>query len=142
MGGGGRRMLRLAAREADIVGFIPQFSPSGRPTWSDASEAALDRKVALVREAAGERFARLELNVFIADAGLIGGGADLGGSLVAAAKSTTVGLAGSPYLLYGTLGQLRERLERRRARTGISHYSIPQRSMEAMAPLVAALTGQ
>jgi probable F420-dependent oxidoreductase len=142
MGGGGPRMLRLAAHEADIVGFIPQFSPSGRPTWSDASEAALDRKVALVRQAAGERSARLELNVFIADAGLIGGGADLARSLVAAAKSTIVGLAGSPYLLYGTLGQLRERLERRRARTGISHYSIPQRSMEAMAPLVAALTGQ
>ena len=142
MGGGGPRMLRLAAREADIVGFIPQFSPAGRPTWSDASEGALDRKVALVRQAAGERFARLELNVFIADAGLIGGGAALGRSLVAAAKSATVGLASSPYVLYGTLGQLRETLERRRARTGISHYSIPQGSMEAMASLVAALTGQ
>jgi probable F420-dependent oxidoreductase len=142
MGGGGPRMLRLAAREADIVGFIPQFSPGGRPTWSDASEVALDRKVALVRQAAGERFAHLELNVFIADAGLVGSGSTPGGSLVAAAKSATVGLAASPYLLYGTLGQMRERLERRRARTGISHYSIPQRSMDAMAPLVAALTGE
>jgi len=142
MGGGGPRMLRLAAREADIVGFIPQFSPTGRPTWSDASDAALDRKVALVRQAAGERFARLELNLFIADAGLIGSGAALGGSLLAAAKAASVGLAGSPYLLYGSLRQVRELLERRRARTGISHYSIPQRSLEAMAPLVAALAEQ
>ena len=142
MGGGGPRMLRLAAREADIVGFIPQFSPGGRPTWSDAREGALDRKVALVRQASGERFARLELNVFIADAGLIGSGAGLGGSLLAAAKSAAAGLAGSPHLLYGTLEQIRELLERRRARLGISHYSIPQRSMEAMAPVVAMLTGQ
>jgi probable F420-dependent oxidoreductase len=141
MGGGGPRMLRLAAREADIVGFIPQFSPNGRPILTDASESALDRKVAVVREAAGDRFARLELNLFIADAGLIGSGRPIGGSVLAAAKSATVGLVGSPYLLYGTLGQLRDLLERRRQRTGISYYSIPQSSMETMAPLVAALSG-
>jgi probable F420-dependent oxidoreductase len=141
MGGGGPRMLRLAAREADIVGFIPQFSPNGRPILTDASESALDRKVAVVREAAGDRFARLELNLFIADAGLIGSGQPIGGSVLTAAKSATVGLVGSPYLLYGTLGQLRDLLERRRERTGISYYSILQSSMEAMAPLVAALSG-
>ena len=142
MGGGGPRMLRLAAREADIVGFIPQFSEHGRPMLADATESALDRKVAMVREAAGERLAGLELNLFIADAGLIGSGQPVGGSVLAAAKSATVGLVGSPYLLYGTLAQLRDLLERRRERTGISYYSIRQSSMEAMAPLVAALSGR
>ena len=142
MGGGGPRMLRLAAREADIVGFIPQFSEHGRPMLADATESALDRKVAMVREAAGERLAGLELNLFIADAGLIGSGQPVGGSVLAAAKSATVGLVGSPYLLYGTLAQLRDLLERRRERTGISYYSIRQTSMEAMAPLVAALSGR
>jgi hypothetical protein len=53
-----------------------------------------------------------------------------------------VGAVGSPYLLYGTLRQLRARLERRRDRLGISHYAIPGHSMEEMAPLVAALAGQ
>jgi len=142
MGGGGPRVLRLAAREADIVGFIPQFSQHGRSMLADATESALDRKVALVQEAAGERLARLELNLFIADAGLIGGGQSMGGSVLAAAKSATVGLVGSPYLLYGTLAQLRDLLDRRRERTGISYYSIMQSSMEAMAPLVAALSGR
>jgi len=74
MGGGGPRMLRLAAREADIVGFIPQFSQRGRPILTDVTEAALDRKVAIVRAAAGQRFDNLELNLFIVDAGLIGSG--------------------------------------------------------------------
>ena len=142
MGGGGPRMLRLAAREADIVGLIPQFSPRGRPILTDVTEAAAERKVAIVREAAGDRFDRLVLDLFIADAGMVGSGQALPGSLVAAGKGAVAGLIGSPYLLYGTLTQLRERLERRRARTGISAYSIPQAAMEAMAPLVEALAGK
>jgi probable F420-dependent oxidoreductase len=142
MGGGGPRMLRLAAREADIVGFIPQFSSRGRPILTDVSEAALDRKVAIVREAAGERFERLELNLFIVDAGMVGSGEPVARSVLAAAKVASVGLAGSPYFLYGTLPALRERLERRRERSAISYYAIRQGSMEAMAPLVAALAGR
>jgi probable F420-dependent oxidoreductase len=142
MGGGGPRMLRLAAREADIVGFIPQFSQRGRPILTDVGEAALDRKVAIVREAAGDRFERLELNLFIVDAGMVGSGQPAPRTMLAAAKAGTVGLAGSPYFLYGTLPALRERLERRRERTTISYYAIRQGSMEAMAPLVAALAGR
>jgi probable F420-dependent oxidoreductase len=142
MGGGGPRMLRLAAREADIVGFIPQFSQRGRPILTDAGEAALDRKVAIVRSAAGDRFERLELNLFIVDAGMVGSGQPVPRTVLAAAKAATVGLAGSPYFLYGTLPALRERLERRRERTTISYYAIRQGSMEAMAPLVAALAGR
>jgi probable F420-dependent oxidoreductase len=142
MGGGGPRMLRLAARQADIVGFIPQFSQRGRPILTDVGEAALDRKVAIVREAAGDRFERLELNLFIVDAGMVGSGQPVARSVMAAAKVASVGLAGSPYFLYGTLPALRERLERRRERTTISYYAIRQGSMEAMAPLVAALAGR
>jgi len=139
MGGGGPRMLRLAAREADIVGLIPQFSPRGRPILTDVTEAAAERKVTIVRKAAGDRFDRLVLDLFIADAGMVGSGQPLPQSLAAAGKGAVTGLIGSPYVLYGTLAQLRDRLEQRRARTGISAYSIPQGAMEAMAPLVNAL---
>lgn len=142
MGGGGPRMLRLAARQADIVGFIPQFSTRGRPILTDVTEAALARKVAIVRQAAGDRFDRLELNLFIADAGMVGSGQPAPRSALAAAKAATVGLVGSPYLLYGTLPALRDRLERRRERTGISYYAIRQGSMDEMAPLVEALAGR
>ncbi|MEX1157287.1 MAG: hypothetical protein WED12_08980 [Chloroflexota bacterium] len=48
-------------------------------------------------------------------------------------------MIGSPYVLYGALGQLRDLLERRRGRTEISYYAIRQGSMETMAPLVEAL---
>lgn len=142
MGGGGPRMLRLAAREADIIGFIPQFNPRGRPILTDVTEAALDRKVALVREAAGDRFERLELNLFIGDAGMVGRGVSVPGSMLTAVKWAATGAVGSPYVLYGTLAKLQETLERRRDRTGISYYAIRQGSMDAMAPLVDALAGQ
>ncbi|MGH2357240.1 MAG: TIGR03621 family F420-dependent LLM class oxidoreductase [Candidatus Limnocylindria bacterium] len=140
LGGGGPRFLRLAAREADIVGFVPRLP--GRPAITDATEAALARKVAIVREAAGERFERLELNVFVGDAGVIGLSRPVDAA-VAALKSVVPALVGgSPYLLYGTLGELRERLLRRREVLGISSYGIPEPAMEALAPLVAALAGR
>jgi probable F420-dependent oxidoreductase len=139
MGGGGPRMLRLAAREADVVGLIPGFSPRGRPVLTDISEAATERKAHVVREAAAERFDRITMDLWIADAGLIGGGRPVPESLVAMGKAAAASLIRSPYVLVGTLGQLRESLERRRERTGISGYSIPVEAMEAMAPLVDAM---
>ena len=142
VGAGGPRMLRLAAREADIVAMQPQFDPRGRPMIRQATEGATERKVAVLREAAGSRFERLELNVIVADAGLVGGGRPVGESLVTAAKSVVAGLVGTPYVLYGTLGGLRDRLLRRRDRLGISYYALPRHSMEAMAPLVAELAGR
>ena len=142
IGAGGPRMLRLAAREADIVGLIPQFTTSGRPRVTDAGAAATARKVALVREAAGSRFDALELSAFVADAGLAGSGRPLPASVLALGKAAATTLIDSPYVLYGTVGALRERLERRRAELGISAYAIPGPAMEAMAPLVDALSGR
>ncbi len=142
IGGGGPRMLRLAAREADIVGLLPQFDARGRPIIRQATEGATARKVALLREAAGSRFEALELNVIVSDAGLVGNGRPPLESALALAKGAAAGLIGTPYVLYGTPGRLRELLLRRRDRLGISYYALPGRAMEAMAPLVETLAGR
>jgi probable F420-dependent oxidoreductase len=143
LGGGGPRFLRIAAREADIVGFIPGFSPAGRPIARLATEAALADRVAIVREAAGDRFDRLELKVFVADAGVTGGDQPIGASLAAALKSMGPAIVGgSPYLMYGSTETLRDRLLERRERLGISSYSVRASAMEALAPLVASLAGR
>jgi alkanesulfonate monooxygenase SsuD/methylene tetrahydromethanopterin reductase-like flavin-dependent oxidoreductase (luciferase family) len=141
LGGGGPRLLRLAAREAQIVGFAPQMTAAGRPMLRLVTDAALERRVAVVREAAGDRFEQLELNAFVADAGIVGGTQPMSASLAALLKSAGPALVGgSPYILHGTLQQLREGLLRRRERSGISSYGIPARAMEALAPLVAELS--
>ena len=142
VGGGGPRLLRIAAREADIIGFLPQFDPRGRPMVRQATEAETARKVAIVRQAAGPRFEAIELNMFVGDAGIVGSGRPVLSSLVTAAKSVATRLVATPYVLYGTLDQLRDQLFARRDRLGISYYSIPGHAMEAMAPLVAALAGR
>ncbi len=69
IGGNGRRLLTLAAREADIVGFSGiDFRDGGAapPDLSSWRVAAVDERVRLVRETAGpERFARLQLNTLV-----------------------------------------------------------------------------
>lgn len=144
IGGGGPRMLRIAAREADIVGLLPQFNARGRPIFSQASERETARKVEIIREAAGSReaFERLELNVLVADGGIIGRSSP-GGSALALVKSVgPLAIGGTPYLLYGTASQIRERLLRRRERLGISYYVLHVPLMEPMAPVVEALAGR
>lgn len=142
IGGGGPRMLRFAAREADIVGLLPQFDRSGRPIVAQATELATEHKADLVQLAAGDRWESLELNVIVFDAGLVGSGAGPLTSVASAAKAAAVGLIGTPYVLYGTLGRLRDLLLRRRDRTGINYYALPARCMETMAPLVESLAGR
>lgn len=140
LGGGGTRLLRLAARRAQIVGFAPRMSVHGRPMLRYATDAALSDRVEVVRDAAGDRFDDLELNVFVADAGVVGGSQPIGSSLASLLKSAGPALVGgSPYVLYGTLDQLRDRLLRRRERTGIGSYGIPARAIGSFAPLVEAL---
>jgi len=143
LAGGGPRLLRFAAREAQIVGLAPQMTPTGRPMLRLASEDALAGRVELIRDAAGARFDQLELNVFVADAGIVGSGQPVTSSVAALAKSAgPAAIGGSPYLLYGTVSQLRESMLRRRERSSISSYGIPARAMEAFAPLVAELGGR
>jgi probable F420-dependent oxidoreductase len=66
VGAGGPRMLRLAARHADIVGILP--APIRDSTDSDdpgdRMPAAWDARLVVLRSAAGERFPDLELNAF------------------------------------------------------------------------------
>lgn len=58
LGGAGKRMLSIAAREADRISIM--FSPP--ESGIDAPNESLEQKIAWVREAAGERFAHLELS--------------------------------------------------------------------------------
>lgn len=64
IGGGGRRTLELAAREASIVGLAPRILPGGAPDPTSITFEGTREKVAWVRDAAGDRFGDLELNVY------------------------------------------------------------------------------
>ena len=63
IGGGGRRTLELAGREAQVVGVAPRISPRG-PDPSSITFEGTREKIGWVREAAGDRFDSIELNVY------------------------------------------------------------------------------
>ena len=64
IGGGGRRTLSLAGREADIVGLAPRILANGRIDAASITLAAAREKIEWVREAAGDRFDSLEFNIY------------------------------------------------------------------------------
>jgi probable F420-dependent oxidoreductase len=64
IGGGGRRTLALAGREANIVGLAPRIGPGAKVDAASLTLAAAKEKIEWVREAAGERFDSLELNIY------------------------------------------------------------------------------
>jgi probable F420-dependent oxidoreductase len=143
MGGGGRRVLGMAAREADIVAFNATLSSTAaaiRPGAS-ISAAAVAERVEWVRAAAGERYAQLESQVFVH-------GVQVTSARIEAAAVTgdRMGLSAaevlaSPHALVGSVEQLTEDLLERRELYGFSYVSIPVDAVDAFAPVVARLVG-
>ncbi|MBK9181145.1 MAG: LLM class F420-dependent oxidoreductase [Acidimicrobiales bacterium] len=143
IGGGGRRVLSIAARHADIVGVNPRLHAGeiGPDALADATADAVDRKVGWVREAAGDRFDDLELNVlaFVAivtdDPGpmaeLVAGGMGL----------DPADVQGTPHVLLGSVEQIAETLHARRERWGFSYVVVQGDAMDGFAPVVARLAG-
>jgi probable F420-dependent oxidoreductase len=61
--GAGEKMLKLAAREADIIAIGSKITARG----PDPTDATLEQKIAWIKEVAGEHFADLELSQTIYD---------------------------------------------------------------------------
>jgi probable F420-dependent oxidoreductase len=144
IGGNGRRLLTLAAREADIVGFSGiTFRRGGAvPDISGWRVPEVDRRMQLVRDVAGERYARLELNALVQRVVVTDHPRQAAEEL--ARRWTQLDpeeILQSPYVLIGTVDKLNEDLRARRERWGISYYVIFESYVDAFAPVVARLTG-
>jgi probable F420-dependent oxidoreductase len=145
VGAGSKRMLALAAREADIVGILPKALPNGTISEEIAERlpATMAQKVAWVRQAAGERFHELELNMIMTPifteqrrlrAEQLTCERGWSGIAVEAVLDMTS-------IFIGTPDQIVEDLQRRRERFGFSYFVVSDTSMEAFAPVVSRLVG-
>jgi probable F420-dependent oxidoreductase len=144
IGGGAPRVLGLAARQADIVGINPSL-PKGYIDASAAAElvpAALDRKVELIRGAAGDRFDDLELNILVF-AATVGPAAASSRDQVAQLFSIEPSdLDASPYMWVGEPGQVADQLRAARERWGTSYFVVQgEAALDQVAPVVAELSG-
>src|SRR3990172_4532175 len=98
----------------------------GRPVLPSLTTADVAKKVALVRDAAGERWERLELNVIVFDASVSSDRHSLLANVATRLKATAAAIVDSPFFLFGSLDEVRERLLRRREDLAISYVAIPQ----------------
>jgi probable F420-dependent oxidoreductase len=124
------RMLRLAAEQADIValGLPPQ-----------AGEDELARTVGALRDAAGERFAELELHLNLA--AIAESVAELPDwlSRMVGGDPREMAATGGIAFLIGTPGQIADELRRRRAELDISYIGVSGLFMEQFAPVIELL---
>jgi len=143
IGGGARRVLRFAAREADIVGVNASIHSGEIDTAAahDALPERIDEKVAWVREAAGGRVDDVELNAWLAVAEVTDDTAAVADGLGAVFAADPKDVLGSPLTLVGSVGEITDRLHERRERWGYSYTVVPGDKARDFAPIVAALTG-
>jgi probable F420-dependent oxidoreductase len=141
IGGGGPRMLAYAGREADIVSmssvpFVARDADGRDP------QAVARRRIDVVRNAAGERYARLEIEgspYFTAIT------EDPETALSTAATTTGIPaevLRSHPNVMIGSLETVVELLYSQRESLGINYVTVQQSQIESFAPVVDRLRGR
>jgi probable F420-dependent oxidoreductase len=143
VGAGGPRMLRLAARHADIVGLLPGpiKDPSGAEDPLDRLPAAFDAKLAVLNEAAGDRFADLEINAL---ARFIITGRRRADTEDLIARNGWTGIDVDavwemPTIFIGTPDQIRADLRARQERFGLSYLVAGQDALPALTSIISGL---
>jgi probable F420-dependent oxidoreductase len=143
IGGGGKRVLGIAAREADIVGVNPSLAAGaiGPEVLETTSADYYHQRIGWIREAAGERFDRLELQCLTFLVQIVPNRDEAVAGLAAAMSVSPEQIDGTPIALIGTTDQIIETLRRRRDVFGLSYIVVHEGEMEAFEPVVAALSG-
>ena len=126
----GPRMLRLAAAQADVVAL-------GLPPQS--TEPELARTVALLRDAAGDGFDRLELHLNVAAVTSTVEEIPAWLSRMVGGDPREMAAAGGIAFLTGSAEQIADLLSRRREEFDISYIGVSSLFMEQFAPVLALL---
>ena len=145
LGGNGNRVLRMAARHADIAAFTGAEQAPDRPDGAlrllDADRLA--ERVAAHRDFAAGRDPRPELNILVQRVVLTGGAADRATAaeqLRPYAPHLTPGqVAEVPTLLFGTPREIADELRAHRERFGFTYFTVLEPSMAEMAEVITEL---
>jgi alkanesulfonate monooxygenase SsuD/methylene tetrahydromethanopterin reductase-like flavin-dependent oxidoreductase (luciferase family) len=145
--GAGPRIMRMAAREADIINIAPRPPTIGpTPRGSTGFGLTMADEIALLMEAAGERYGELELCVYANNLNSnnpsITNDPSPSLELLAAELGTTSDVVRDmPATLIGGVDELVDRIQRHREEYDISYRIIPSAVMDDFAPIVARLHG-
>ena len=147
IGGGSPKLLRFAAQNAQIVGIAPRVLKDGKADIKGCKLEGSARKVQIIREAAGERLAELEINTYPSLGSKVtddprGSARELRerGRLRGVELSEEE-ILGSPHVFVGTVEGLVEKFQSLRERLGINHFFVGEDYRE-FAPVVDRLRGR
>ena len=143
IGGGGPKVLRLAATQADVVAINVNLRAGviDERAFPDGTTASTDRKVGWVRDAAGERFEALELQVRVHLA-MVSDRRDAVIEELAPAFGLSPDEArATPHALLGSVEEICDQLVERRERWGFSYLGLSGDQLDAFAPVVERLAG-
>jgi alkanesulfonate monooxygenase SsuD/methylene tetrahydromethanopterin reductase-like flavin-dependent oxidoreductase (luciferase family) len=143
VGGGGKRVLSLAAREADIIGVNFNLQPGAvnRDVLQTGDAASTDEKIAWIRDAAADRFGDIELNVTIFVAVVTDDQNAMAERIAPGYGMSPAEVLQSPHVLIGSTGQIAEELQKRRERYGFSYVVFSGDGFDRLAPVVKQLAG-
>jgi probable F420-dependent oxidoreductase len=145
IGGAGKRMLAIAAREADIAHFMPRTIATGTLVSDprDRLTPCVAEKVAWLRQSAGDRINQIELSlgatIVIAD-----NRRAATEQLIAERQWDGITVAeiwDMPSFFVGSVAQIAADMEQRRETLGFSYFILPDDEMDACAPVVARMAG-
>jgi probable F420-dependent oxidoreductase len=142
IGGGGKRMLRLAGREADIVSLMLQLNRDGTAPNPESMLLPFEQKIDWIRQGAGARFETLELNVQTWVAAVTDLRKQVMDQIGRQFPVPLETLSLLPFVLVGTVDEIIDQLQAHRSRYGISYFLVFDQYMEQFAPVVSALTGK
>jgi len=143
IGGGGKRVLTLAAQHADIVGINPSLKDGviNAETIAHISAEAVTEKIEIVRNAAASRMPQIEMNIRTYMVNIRDGAQE---AIDGTAKMFNVEptlIANSPFALMGPPSKIAEDLIERRERWGLSYIIVGGEDVKSFAPVVAMLSG-
>ena len=144
IGGGGKRVLSYAAREADIIGINGTLTAGvvGPEALSTMTAESVDEKVAIVAAAGAHRINDIEMNIrtfFVKVTNDRAATVEGISSMFGVSKDM---IDASPFALIGSVEECIEQLLERRERWGFSYTIVGAENIDECAPIVAALRGK
>jgi probable F420-dependent oxidoreductase len=143
IGGGGKKVLTIAAQMADTIGVNPNLR-SGAVDADTAKSAMGDvyrERMQWIRDAAGERFDSLDLQVLTFMTQVVDNRDEVLANIAPLFGVTPEEAADIPLAMVGTVDQIAETLQKRREEFGFNDIVVQGDAMEAFAPVVAKLAG-
>jgi probable F420-dependent oxidoreductase len=141
IGGGTRRLLYMAARQADIVGLQPVHRGGVYGGGSELSLAALTERRRWVEESAGDRISRIELAMLVHAVSVSNDPEARAEQLASRFGLSVVEALASPYLLIGPIAKIADDMVSLRERLGLSYFTVRYADAHAFAPVLENLSG-